>query len=85
MLTILIKYQKSKREVLFGAESVEYVPPPADETERPRGDHGDGEGLLVQLGGGKAQHLGLTAIGDMDYRDVYVMNDKGSTVARYTL
>ena len=80
MLTILIRYQKSLREVLIEAESVEFV--------REQGPHAvDKPGLLVNHGT-KAKdgfHLEMTAEGDEDWRDVFVMNASGQTVARYTL
>ena len=80
MFTILIRYRKSLREVLVTAESVEFV--------REQGEHGvDKPGLLVNHGveakGGF--HLEMTAEGDEDWRDVFVMNASGQTVARYTL
>lgn len=75
MLTVLIRYRKSGREVLIPAKSVEYVP------------NGDEQGLLINHGceaEGGCQ-LGPTAKDDENWRDVFVMNDHGSTVARYSL
>ena len=76
MLTVLVKYTKSGREVLIPAKTVEFVP---------KGSVG--EGLIIHhhvLEEGSC-HLGFTPEGDQDWRDVFVMNDKGATVARYTL
>ena len=93
MLTLLVRYQMSRREVLSPATSVEYAPPreqpqncswtTEQEDERQRYNR-DVAGLLV-LNGEEGRHLTLTPIGDLDYRDVFVMNDHGATVARYTL
>lgn len=77
MLTVLIRYKKSRRECLTPAKSVEFIP---------RGGE-DEPGLLinhaVEAEGG--YHLGMTPEGDDDVRDVFVMNAQGATVARYTL
>ena len=77
MLTVLIRYKKSRREVLTPARSVEF---------QPRGDSAE-PGLLINHGveaeGGF--HLAMTDEGDDDWRDVFVMNAQGQTVARYTL
>lgn len=77
MLTVLVKYQKSGREVLIPAKTVEFCPKGSSTAE----------GLLINYDdredGGR--HLGFTPDGDNDWRDVFVMNDKGATVARYTL
>ncbi len=77
MFSVLIRYQKTRREVLIPARSVEFVP--KDGTDEP--------GLLinyaVEAEGGC--HLSMTAEGDDDWRDVFVMNANGQTVARYTL
>jgi hypothetical protein len=75
MLTVLIRYNKSRREVLIPAETVEYNPIRKE----------DGGGLLVVRAGIGSQHLGFSDTGDEDWRDVFVMNDQGQTVARYTL
>lgn len=80
MFSVLIKYKKTGREVLIPARTVEYVP---------KGSCcGDvDEGLLinhaVEAEGGS--HLGFTPVGDDDWRDVFVMNSHGQTVARYAL
>lgn len=75
MFSVLIRYKKSRREVIIPARSVEYVP------------DGKDAGLLinhaVEAEGGR--HLGRTSQGDEDWRDVFVMNAQGQTVARYTL
>lgn len=79
MLTMKIKYQESNIEVVELVEKVEYIPPHSRKEDHPA------PGLLVEYGNGRASHLCLTPLGDTDYRDVFIMNDKGSTVARYTL
>ncbi len=74
MLTILIRYRQSKREVLFNASSVEYSP---------------SDGLLLQSTDTERTDNGIkldfTAVDSTDFRDVFVMNTAGSTVARYCL
>ena len=76
MLTVLIRDQKTRREVLLQARSVGFVPEGKDDA-----------GLLINHGveaeGGC--HLAPTQEGDEDWRDVFVMNAAGQTVARYTL
>ena len=76
MFSVLIRYQKTRREVLLQARSVEFVPLGESDT-----------GLLINHGveaeGGC--HLAPTQEGDEDWRDVFVMNNAGQTVARYTL
>ncbi len=78
MLTVLIRYKKTRREVVVPARSVEFTP---------MSFGGDEPGLLINHGveaeGGF--HLPLTEGGDEDWRDVFVMNAQGQTVARYTL
>lgn len=74
MLTVLVRYTHSKREVLFPAQEVEYVPRGVPDA-----------GLLIKFDYDKGTHLGVTTEGDEDLRDVFVMNDNGATVARYTL
>ena len=79
MLTVLVRYTKSGREVLIPAKTVEFVP---------KGSNlGDAEGLIInhntpEEGGCQ---LGFSSKDDQDWRDVFVMNGKGATVARYTL
>ena len=76
MLTVLIRYKESRREILIPAKSVEFIPSGTEDA-----------GLLINHGveadGGI--HLGLTASDDNNWRDVFVMNANGQTVARYTL
>ena len=77
MFTILVRYQKTRREVLTSARSVEFVR-----------DKGEGEpGLLINPGieGEAGCFLGVSEKGDENWRDVFVMNDQGQTVARYIL
>ena len=80
MLTVLIRYKdgdRAGREVLTPARSVEFVP---------KGGK-DMPGLLinhaVEAEGGF--HLSPSEEGSDDWRDVFVMNAQGQTVARYTL
>lgn len=70
MLTALVRYQKTRIEVLNPAVSVEFNPD---------------EGLLIHRNDTQSQHLGFSEKGDPNWRDVFVMNENGSTVARYTL
>ena len=78
MLTVLIRYTKTGREVLVPAKSVEYVPKCCGDKD---------EGLLINHGdpSDSGMHLGKTPEGDDNWRDVFVMNASGSTVARYKL
>lgn len=76
MLTVLIRYNKTRRECLFTAKSVEYQPD--------NGSHAD-SGLLINYDDVHSTHLGFTEPGDEDWRDVFVMNKAGQTVARYML
>ncbi len=75
MFTVLIKYQKTKAEVLFSAKTVEFA------------SQGELGGLTVNRGVEAEQgfHLSPTPEGDDNWRDVFVMNDRGQTVARYIL
>ena len=79
MFTVLLRYVDSRREVLIPARSVEFSPKSSD--------GGEGEGLLINHGveaeGGS--HLGFTEGENKDWRDVFVMNANGKTVARYML
>jgi hypothetical protein len=85
MLTVLIRYKngdRSGREVIIPAKSVEFIP-----AGSPSVNAGiDQPGLLVNHGvdaeGGF--HLSLSD-NEEDWRDVFVMNAQGQTVARYTL
>lgn len=75
MLTVLVKHKDTGREVLFPADSVEMQ------------ESGPGAGLLIrgkQSDGIDGRHLAASATSG-DARDVFVMNDSGATVARYTL
>ena len=82
MFSLLIKYQKTHREILISAKSVEFIPP------NPKAENPDEfAGLLVNHGveaeGGC--FLSVSEKDDPNWRDVFVMNDNGRTVARYTL
>lgn len=86
MLTVLIRYKsgdRAGREVITPATSVEFVPNRTDirgTKEEP--------GLLINLPEGagiNAQHLSPSEEGSDDWRDVFVMNAQGQTVARYIL
>ncbi len=83
MFSVLIRYRETRREALISAESVEFIPLTDKDEEPPY----DKAGLLVNHGvetkGGF--HLGVTPMGDENWRDVFVMNEAGQTVARYTL
>lgn len=83
MFTILIRYQKTRREVLISAKTVEFIVPTKDKKESVI----DEAGLLINHGveAEKGFHLPMTAEGNDDFRDVFVMNENGQTVARYTL
>ena len=85
MFSVLIRYKVSRREVLISAETVEFIPPesPDNKVEVLR----DMPGLLVNCGveGEKGCHLAMTPDDDPDFRDVFVMNAQGQTVARYML
>jgi len=79
MLTVLIKHKngdQAGREVLVPAKSVEFIP---------NGSPAGGE-LLVNHGVDAEGGFCLTSSknGD-DWRDVFVMNAQGQTVARYTI
>ena len=86
MLTVLIRYRETRREVLIPAKCVEYIPPGKTPVEKEIATI-DQPGLLINHGG-KADngfHLGLTPIGEENFKDVFIMNDHGQTVARYIL
>lgn len=76
MLTVLIRYTTTGREVLVPARSVEYIPKCCGDKD---------EGLLINHGDSEGMHLGKTPEGDNNWRDVFVMNASGATVARYKL
>lgn len=84
MLTVLFRYQRSRVEVLKMADSVEYTPPHGKSDDPANPPKNVEPGLLLTLGE-KGEHVELTGVDDPDYRDVFVMNDNGATVARYTL
>ncbi len=75
MLTVLIKYVESKRECIIPARSIEF--------SRAKEDAGLRINLPNEADG--STYLAMTAKGDSDFRDVFVMNDQGQTVARYSL
>lgn len=78
MFTVLIRYKKTGREVLRTAETVEFI---SEEGDRQRG-------LLINSGidAKSGFHLPMTTEADKDdYRDVFIMNNDGQTVARYVL
>ena len=83
MFSILIRYHVSQREVLISAKTVEFIRPSKKGDPTPT----DIPGLLVNHGveAEDGCHLGMTEANDPDWRDVFVMNDRGATVARYTL
>ena len=75
MLTVLMKYRISKTEIVQEVKCAEFYPL-------------DGElppGILLHYDDEHCTHLCPTAEGDEDWRDVFVMNSEGQTVARYTL
>lgn len=75
MLTLLVRYKKSRREVISSATSVEFIPEGSEDIDK---------GLLI-VNNEESVHLSFTHADDENYRDVFVMNDKGQTVARYLL
>ncbi len=83
MFSVLIRYNVSRREVLISAETVEFIRPPEKDDPCPV----DIPGLLINHGieGKKGFHLAMTEADDPDWRDVFIMNDSGATVARYIL
>lgn len=101
MLTVLIKYIQSNREVVIEAETIEYNPfkqsPPPPDPNVPRSVAMDAEteercrynredaGLLIVKASKEVDRVGYTQHPDQDYRNVFVMNSTGATVAKYTL
>ncbi len=69
MLTVLIRHKKSGREILYPADEVEFE---------------KGYGLRFHSPGQSGAHFPESNTED-DYRDVFVMNAAGQTVARYRL
>ena len=80
MFSVLIRYKKSRREVLIPARTVEFIPEGEKMPNAPFE-----AGLLINHTENGGHHLGFTPEGDEDWRDVFVMNAAGQTVARYTL
>ena len=74
MMTVLIRNKATRREFLTECEAVEFE------------DYGKGEhpGLLLVRPEAESQHYALSET-EADYRDVFVMNAAGQTVARYSL
>ncbi len=82
MLTVLVRYKKSGREVLFSADTVEYMPKGSDQ------EHADYDGLLIVQDHEtrRSTHLSRDPENHADnVRDAFVMNRDGATVARYAL
>lgn len=80
MLTVLLKWHDGGNEVILSADSVEFVP----KRETANGSKQDpGPGLIVR--NGKDDHRIPASERHPELRDVFVMNEAGSTVARYTL
>ncbi len=81
MFSVLIRYQKTRREVLLSGKSVEFLPPGMAVAKESI------SGLLINSGvEGECPHfLELTPEGDPNWGDVFVMNNQGQTVARYVL
>ena len=69
MLTILIRHKNTKREVIYPADEVEFE---------------EDDGLRFHTKDGCGMHLKCSD-SEQDYRDVFIMNDAGQTVARYLL
>lgn len=74
MLTVLVIHKSSGRKVLLEADRVEF-----------QDEDGPGQGLLVCRDDNNSAHHYSPSKDSEDARDVYVMNDAGQTVARYTL
>ena len=69
MFTILVRTKKTNREILYLADEIEFH---------------EEDGLRFHSVNGNGSHLGIADKED-DYRDVFVMNENGQTVARYLL
>lgn len=69
MLTVLIRNRKTRREILYSADEVEFQ---------------KGDGLRFHRPDRSGSHFSESNVED-DYRDVFIMNDAGQTVARYLL
>ena len=74
MMTVMIRHKVTRREFLIACEAVEFE-------DSGKGDH---PGLLLIVPGADSRHYALSEM-EADYRDVFVMNAAGQTVARYTL
>ena len=83
MLTVLIRYRETRIETLQQVKGLEFYPKPDNES----GDDGERPlpGMLLVYDDDTSNHLSPTPEGDEDWRDVFVMNAQGQTVARYTL
>ena len=84
MLTVLIRYRVTRTETVQQVKTVEFYPNEklgkrSDGYERPPA------GLLLVYDDNESSHLSPTPEGDENWRDVFVMNAQGQTVARYTL
>ena len=76
MLTVMIRHSETKREVIFSANTVEYVQRATPE---------EPAGLLVLGEGSEYSRYPVRDHDEGPYRDVFVMNEAGQTVARYVL
>ena len=76
MLTIMIRHSDTKREFITPCKTLEYVQKAT--LEEPAG-------LLVQLENDDFVRYPVRDHDGEPYRDVFVMNDAGQTVARYVL
>ncbi len=78
MFTVLMRFTKDGREVVYLAKSVEFIPPapkvPPCES-----------GLYMSGPGDHVQHFSPGNADEESYADVYVMNEGGKTVAHYIL
>lgn len=73
MLTVMIRHlDDNNREVLIEAKSIQYIPT------------GPKAGLLIRLPDDHSTHLGHDATRD-PLIDVFIMNNSGKTVAKYSL
>ncbi len=83
MFSVLIRYKETRREVLISAKTVEFIPPGTVVENKGI----DQPGLLINHGvdAERGCHLSMTPEGDPNWRDIFVMNDQGQTVARYIL
>lgn len=88
MFSVLIRYKETRREVLIPAKSVEFIPTIwTMEVGESSPCPVDQPGLLINHGveGEGGCFLAMTPEGDSNWRDVFVMNAQGQTVARYVL